>query len=352
MKKVTVESSKRYDILIERGLLGETGARLRELFGPRRAALVSDSTVWKLYGEAVEKGLKDADFQVSPFVFPAGESFKSVHTWALLLEHLAREELTRTDVLVALGGGVTGDLAGFAAASYLRGIPFVQIPTTFLAAIDSSVGGKTAVNLEAGKNLAGAFYQPSLVLCDPDTLETLPEETFGDGVAEAVKYGVLSDPELFGLLGAGELEDRLEDVILRCVESKRGFVLADERDLGQRQLLNFGHTIGHAVEQCSGLTITHGHAVGIGMVMMARGAWRLGLTERDLSGEIGRVLERYRLPTRCEYAPEDLYLAARHDKKRGGGEITIVVPEKIGCCRRVKLPVEQLLRLLRLGAER
>jgi len=349
MEEIVLTASMRSRILIGTGLLAETGAYVAALpCKPETAAVITDSTVDALYGAAVCESLARAGLRVEKFVFPAGESSKSLSTFVQALEFLAQRQLTRRDVVVALGGGVTGDLAGFTAASYLRGIHLVQIPTTLLADVDSSVGGKTAVNLAAGKNLAGAFYQPELVLCDPETLKTLPRETLLDGVAESVKYGVLNDPELYRMLDGADLDEvDWERIIARCMRSKVSFVEADERDVGLRQMLNLGHTIGHAVEACSGLTITHGHAVAIGMVLMARGAYRLGLTETDLTGVLTETLSGLGLPVDCDFSAEALYAAALHDKKRGGGSITLVLPEAVGRCRLEKVPVETLLELLK-----
>ncbi len=342
MEEIVLSASGRSRILVGAGLLGEIGVRVKALPGsPDTAAVITDSTVDRLYAGEVLARLEAAGLRTEKFVFPAGEPSKSLETFGAALEFLAEKQLTRRDVIIALGGGVTGDLAGFTAASYLRGVPLVQVPTTLLAAVDSSVGGKTAVNLSSGKNLAGAFYQPGLVLCDPDTLKTLSREILLDGVGESVKYGVLSDPALYERFRSGLSGINWEDVISRCVRSKVSFVEEDEKDTGRRQMLNLGHTIGHAVEACSGLKISHGHAVAIGMVLMARGAYRVGLVERDLSGTLEETLSALGLPTACAFTPEALYQAALHDKKRGGGTINLVLPEEIGRCslRRVELSV-------------
>lgn len=334
-------------IMIGSGLLDQAGQRIAALpSAPEAAAVITDSTVDALYAGVVCRRLQAAGLRVEKFVFPAGERSKSLSTFSAALEFLAEKQLTRRDVVVALGGGVTGDLAGFTAASYLRGVHLVQLPTTLLAAVDSSVGGKTAVNLSAGKNLAGAFYQPELVLCDPDTLNTLPHEILLDGVGESVKYGVLSDPALYRQLDGGLAGMDWEQVIARCVRSKVFFVQQDEKDTGCRQMLNLGHTIGHAVEACSNLTISHGHAVAIGMVLMARGAYQLGLTAQDISPALEATLTRLGLPTRCDYAPQALYQAALHDKKRGGNTITLVLPEEIGRCTLRPVALSVLAELL------
>ena len=285
------------------------------------------------------------------FVFPAGEASKNIHTLSHLLEFLAKEEMTRTDMIVALGGGVTGDLAGFGAAVYLRGIPFVQIPTTFLAAIDSSVGGKTAVDLEAGKNLAGAFYQPKLVLCDTDVLQTLPEVVFADGIAEALKYGVLGDAALFEKIAGGDFRQDLEKIIETCVSMKRDVVEEDEFDTGKRQLLNLGHTFGHAIEQKSHFQMTHGHAVAIGMHLIAKAAEAKGIAEKGTAATIAKALEQNQLPKETEFSPAEVAEGTLRDKKRRGGTISFVFPKKIGDCEIVKIPVEEVEALARTAME-
>ena len=253
--------------------------------------------------------------------------------------------------MAALGGGVTGDMAGFAAAVYLRGIRCVQLPTTLLAAVDSSVGGKTAVDLTAGKNLAGAFSQPAAVLCDTDCLKSLPAAVFADGAAEAIKTGVLCDETLFALFEDGTLTADPGEVIARCIAYKAGVVERDEKELGERKLLNLGHTVGHAIEKCSGFTIPHGHAVAAGLAIMARSAEALGWTEEPLAERIAACLERNGLPTGTDYTAEALAQAALSDKKRAGDTITVVVPRRIGECELKKLPVRELPGLIAAGLE-
>ena len=240
-----------------------------------------------------------------------------------------------------------GDMAGFAAAVYQRGIRFVQIPTTFLAAVDSSVGGKTAIDLKAGKNMAGAFYQPHLVLCDVDTLDTLPQVVFADGIAETLKYGVIGDAALFEKIASGDFRGDLEAVIERCVTMKRDIVMEDEFDTGVRQLLNLGHTLGHAIEKRSGFTITHGHAVAIGMHLIAKAAEEKGLAEAGLAAQIKAGLEKNGLPVEIGYTAEEITAGVLKDKKRRGGEISFVFPEKIGHCEIVKIPVEEVTELVK-----
>lgn len=351
MRSVTVKTSATYEVLIGSGLLQKAGEAVKKVISPCKAAIVTDSTVVHLYEETVRKSLTEAGFSVCTFVFPAGEASKNMHTLSHLLEFLAKEEMTRTDMIVALGGGVTGDLAGFGAAVYLRGISFVQIPTTFLAAIDSSVGGKTAVDLEAGKNLAGAFYQPKLVLCDTDVLQTLPEVVFADGIAEALKYGVLGDAALFEKIAGGDFRQDLEEIIETCVSMKRDVVEEDEFDTGKRQLLNLGHTFGHAIEQKSHFQMTHGHAVAIGMHLIAKAAEAKGIAEKGTAATIAKALEQNQLPKETEFSPAEVAEGTLRDKKRRGGTISFVFPKKIGACEIVKIPVEEVEALAKMAME-
>lgn len=351
MRSVTVKTSATYEVLIGSGLLQKAGEAVKKVISPCKAAIVTDSTVVHLYEETVRKSLTEAGFSVCTFVFPAGEASKNMHTLSHLLEFLAKEEMTRTDMIVALGGGVTGDLAGFGAAVYLRGISFVQIPTTFLAAIDSSVGGKTAVDLEAGKNLAGAFYQPKLVLCDTDVLQTLPEVVFADGIAEALKYGVLGDAALFEKIAGGDFRQDLEEIIETCVSMKRDVVEEDEFDTGKRQLLNLGHTFGHAIEQKSHFQMTHGHAVAIGMHLIAKAAEAKGIAEKGTAAAIAKALEQNQLPKETTFSPAEVAEGTLRDKKRRGGTISFVFPKKIGDCEIVKIPVEEVEELARTAME-
>ena len=351
MRSVTVKTSATYEVLIGSGLLQKAGEAVKKVISPCKAAIVTDSTVVHLYEETVRKSLTEAGFSVCTFVFPTGEASKNIHTLSHLLEFLAKEEMTRTDLIVALGGGVTGDLAGFGAAVYLRGISFVQIPTTFLAAIDSSVGGKTAVDLEAGKNLAGAFYQPKLVLCDTDVLQTLPEVVFADGIAEALKYGVLGDAALFEKIAGGDFRQDLEEIIETCVSMKRDVVEEDEFDTGKRQLLNLGHTFGHAIEQKSHFQMTHGHAVAIGMHLIAKAAEAKDIAEKGTAAAIAKALEQNQLPKETEFSPTEVAEGTLRDKKRRGGTISFVFPKKIGACEIVKIPVEEVEALARTAME-
>jgi 3-dehydroquinate synthase len=331
-----------YQVTIGPDLLAQCGRRLRDVLPPCRAAVITDATVAPLYLNTVAQSLRQADFAVCTFTFPAGEARKNFSTLSDILEFLAREHLTRTDCVVALGGGVVGDMAGFAAAVYLRGIRYVQIPTTLLSAVDSSVGGKTAIDLAAGKNLAGAFLQPAAVFCDTDCLGTLPADIFADGAAEAIKTGVLCDESLFALFEDGTLTAAPAAVIARCVTYKAGVVERDEKEQGERKLLNLGHTVGHAIEKCSQYAIPHGHAVAAGLAVHRPVRRAPGWTEVPLAERIAVCLTKNGLPTSTAYPPQALAEAALADKKRAGGEITLVFPRRIGNCGLRKMPVEDL----------
>ncbi len=343
MNTVTVSASKTYDILIGTGLLSTLGREAAKLGKAKTVCIVSETTVWPLYGNAAQCSLEQAGFHVISFVFPAGEASKNGVTYLELLNFLAENKLTRSDLVVALGGGVVGDLAGFAAASYLRGIRFIQVPTTLLAAVDSSVGGKTAIDLPAGKNLAGAFCQPSLVLCDLNTLNTLPKDVFRDGCAEVIKYGILYDPALFSHLEENGLFFNREAVITRCVELKRDVVAEDEFDTGQRMKLNLGHTIGHGVEAKSQFAISHGKAVAIGTAIVSRASHC-----RDCDRIIS-VLTKFGLPTGTPYSAQDLYEYTLSDKKRSGSTVNLIIPRAIGQCDIVPTSIEQLLTFIKAG---
>ena len=349
MTTVTINTARPYKVKIGSGLLASAPEELRAVTQGETLCIVSDHTVWALYGDDLKDSLADAGFRCVGFTFPAGEQSKNAATYLALLEFLAENHVTRRDCIIALGGGVVGDLAGFAAATYLRGIDYVQIPTTVLAAVDSSVGGKTAIDLDEGKNLAGAFWQPRLVLCDTATLDTLPPEIFRDGCAEIIKYGVLFDRGLLTLLAETGLSFPLEQVIARCIELKRDTVALDEFDRGQRQLLNLGHTIGHAIEAHSNYTVSHGKAVSIGMAMITRASAAMGVCSQADSATLLDLLQKFCLPTQTGISPKILCEHALSDKKRSGDTLNLIVPETLGRCRIQAIPLQELERILEAG---
>lgn len=351
MKTIPVSASKTYDVRIGAGLLGRCGEALRAVSAAKTAAIVSDDTVWSLYGATVEASLRGAGFAVTHVTFPAGEAHKTLETWGGLLRFFAESRLTRSDLVVALGGGVTGDMAGFAAAAYLRGVDYAQLPTTLLAAVDSSVGGKTGVDLPEGKNLAGCFYQPVAVLCDTDALSTLPAAQYRAGMAEVIKYGLLGDEAFFDALSRPETLSQ-EALIARCVAMKRDIVERDEREGGLRRLLNLGHTVGHAAEQCSLFSLSHGEAVAMGMAAITRAAVKRGLCAAETLPRLLALLERHGLPTELNYGAEELASAALSDKKMSGGTLHLIVPERVGRCRVLPVPAEELTGWLKDGGAR
>ncbi len=341
MRKVEVKTGRSYDILIEHNILDKAGEYIRPLTKAIRAVIVSDSNVAPIYSNRVKASLEKNGFETSLFVFEAGEASKRLSTIEKMYTHFYEHDLTRTDIVVALGGGVTGDMAGFAAASYLRGIDFVQIPTSLLAQVDSSVGGKTGVDLPGGKNLVGAFWQPRLVLIDPETLNTLPDVFFTDGLGEVVKYGCIRSRSLFEKLERENARDIIDEVIYECVSIKRDVVQNDERDTGERAILNFGHTFGHALEKLNNYTVlTHGEAVAAGAAILTRISENKGLTEKGTSQCLEALLKKYSLPTDSGFSLAEITAATRGDKKSTGKSINFILLKNIGECYIYKLKIE------------
>lgn len=349
MKHIAVTASKSYNVIIGNGLLKQIGSYVAQIGKINKVAIVSDSNVWPLYGGTVTESLRNIGLETCSYVFPAGEASKNADTYLSILNFLAQQQITRTDLLVALGGGVVGDMVGFAAATYLRGISYIQVPTSLLAMVDSSVGGKTAIDLPAGKNLVGAFYQPDLVLCDIDALSTLPQDIFTDGCAEVIKYGVLFDPALFAHLFDSGLDFDREYVVSRCVELKRNVVAQDEFDRGARQKLNLGHTIGHGIELNSDFTVSHGQAVAIGMAVVAKAGVASGICAENTYREILAILNKFGLPSCTKDSAGDLYSCALFDKKRTGSTVNLIIPRVIGDCIIQSTSVDELLSFIEAG---
>ena len=348
MQKITVDlGEKKYDIKIEKGLLARVGEEVRGLSKAGKVAVITDANVDALYGAVLQQSLEAESFAVNRIVVEAGEKSKTLEVLGEVYEQLAAFGITRGDLILTFGGGVPGDLGGFAAATFLRGVDFIQIPTSLLAQIDSSVGGKVAVDLPAGKNLVGSFYQPLGVLIDPDLLSTLPVRYLHDGLAEAIKYGCIRSSELFakleGISNDKELLADIGEVIYACCEIKARIVEADEYDTGERMLLNFGHTLGHAVEKCYNYeTYTHGEGVGIGMLLLTEQTERRGITQAGTAHRIKQILEHYSLPTEAVMAKDEMLKTIAMDKKKNGREITLVVLDKIGSGRLLKIAYEEL----------
>jgi len=331
MKSLKVNVGKGYEILIEKGIISSSGDYIKEISKAKKVCLISDTNVYPIYKDKVIKSLEENGFKVIKYVFEAGESSKTIKTVTKMVEFMAENALTRNDLVVALGGGVCGDMAGFAASIYLRGIEFVQIPTSLLAQVDSSVGGKTAVDLPQGKNLCGAFHQPCLVLIDPDTLKTLTPKYFSDGMAEAIKMGCIKSASLFEKIEKEDAKEIIEDIIYECVSLKATVVENDEKEKGERALLNFGHTAGHAIEKLHNFTtISHGEAVGIGMVIVTKASEANGITEKGTADRIIKVLEKYNLKTEDTNSLKDIITAMNSDKKRTGTAINFILLYSIG----------------------
>lgn len=348
MEKVIVNASMTYEILIDSGILDNTGEYIRNIKKTGKAAVITDDNVDKYYGERVMRSLKSAGFSANKYVFPHGEASKN-HTILLgIYDFLAGNGYNRSDFIVALGGGVVGDTAGFAAATYMRGIDFVQIPTTVVSQADSSVGGKTAVDISGGKNLVGAFHQPRLVICDTDTLNTLTPEFFSDGMAEVVKHGMIKSAELFDVLSTKDIKANIVDIMKRNVTIKGQVVENDEREKGERMLLNFGHTLAHALEKYYNFTgLTHGCAVAIGMSVFTHIAERRGMCKKGVADKLDALLEKCGLPITDSAPMDELYKISLGDKKHLAGGMNIVICPDIGESNVVRMSVEEYADFLK-----
>lgn len=355
MQRISVHTSKDYDILIDRGLMAAASEHIAEVLpaggAHRKCCLVCDRTVHALYGlerQPLQQGLAGQGYEVHVCVYEPGEKSKTLYAAEDICRFMAQHRFGRNDFVIALGGGVCGDLAGFAASIYMRGVPYVQIPTTLLAMADSSVGGKTGVNTEEGKNLIGTFWQPALVLMDPDTLETLSEAELLNGLAEIIKAAFIADGSILDAIS-----DSLPQAAAEAIRIKRDIVGEDEREKGPRRLLNFGHTIGHAIEKCSGYTVPHGYAVMTGMYLTALASESLGWSSgQPVSEMIRQVMDAFAYPVYTEYPAQKLAEAAANDKKTDAGAITIVYPDRPGHCSMRQLPSDELESFIRAGLER
>lgn len=349
MVNVHVNVAPAYDVIIGRNLLSQAGELIKNIRKPGVCAVITDTNVEKLYLNTVLTSLKNEGFEPHAYAFLAGEESKNMETLTGILDFMSEIPLTRSDFVIALGGGVTGDMAGFAAGVYMRGIPFVQIPTTFLAAVDSSVGGKTAVDLKNGKNLAGLFHQPCLVITDINTFSTLSPENYACGAAESIKMGVISDPALFDIFEKCDAADFEEEIVFRAVQAKADIVQRDERETGDRKLLNLGHTYGHAIERLSNFTLPHGHAVAVGLAMAARAAKEMGDMDENTAERIVYTLKRNDLPVKSDYETDRIFEAGKTDKKMAGKSLSLIVPKAIGQCEIRKIPLEEFETYISLG---
>ncbi len=345
MIKVNVSNSRSYDIIIQKGCINEISEFLNSLSLGNKIMIVSDDTVAALYLNLLKNKLENAGYKCYMFVFSHGESSKNASTYLSLVDALAECHFSRKDTILALGGGVVGDLAGFAAATYMRGIRYISVPTTLLSMVDSSVGGKTAVDIAAGKNLLGAFWQPSLVIIDPDLLSTLPEEYFSDGMAEVIKYAMIKDESIFSLIDGGRAKENIEELIAACVRAKRDVVCEDEFEGGVRAILNFGHTPAHAIEKESEYRISHGRAVAMGMKIMTKASYLRGKCGLSTLQKLNEVLSEYSLSELCPYSGEVLSKIALSDKKASGDEILLVYTSGTGKALIEKTPLCEIEKI-------
>ena len=343
---------KQYSIMIQKDLLASIGEQLHISYQNKNIVVVTDTNVDALYGKILVENLVAANFKVTKIVVPPGEKSKSIPMLEYLYEKFSEAKLSRSDLVIAFGGGVIGDLVGFAAATFLRGVPYIQIPTTLLAQIDSSIGGKVAVNLPTGKNLIGNFYHPEAVFIDPLLLETLPLRVLRDGIAEVIKYSMISESDLFtNLMSYRDEQDflsHIESIIATCCKIKQDFVEADEKDTGLRMTLNFGHTIGHAIENFFNYeTYTHGEAVAIGMAHITKGSESLGITKPGTAAALTHLIQKYGLPiTATEYNHQELLSSITLDKKNSNSGLHIIVLDAIGKSRIQKISLDEMSQYL------
>lgn len=359
MNKITVNTKPSYDVVIGSGLLKESGKlAVQACPGASKALIVSDTNVAPLYAGVVRSSLESEGFTVYEYIFEAGEEEKNINSIAGMWAVMAEAGFTRTDIVAALGGGVAGDMGGFAAASFLRGIRVVQISTSLLSMVDASVGGKTGIDLPQGKNLVGAFHQPSLVIEDTDCLASLPAERFTEGMAEVIKYALIMDKQLYELLDArmnngeaGTLQGdvtALADIVRRCVADKAEVIAQDEHDNGLRQILNYGHTVGHVIERDSGFTLSHGTCVAKGMGIIISSCLHRGLMSEAAANQMMRLIEGYGLPTDDSITPEQAVSGAMNDKKKRGDSISVILVNNIGAAEIVRMTTEEFLEFLKV----
>ncbi len=346
MTQTAVNTGRPYKVHIGNGIISTVGNEMKKLEIRGKTLIISDDNVASLWLDPVKTSLAESGFEIYDFVIPHGESSKNADNLIAILNFAAENSFSRSDTFVALGGGVVGDLCGFAAAIYMRGVSFVQIPTSLLAAVDSSVGGKTAIDLDAGKNLAGAFHQPKLVICDTDCFDTLPDEEFANGMGEVIKYGMFCDSELLDMLGN---DFDIQAIVARCVDIKARVVEADEFEKGERAFLNFGHTVAHAIELLSGYKIPHGSAVAAGMVAITKACTAKGICEAQALDILLSLLKKYNLPNRFDYSVDDIYNATLRDKKNANGMITLVLPTAKGKSILKKCDYSELKEIITLG---
>ena len=336
-KKLFVDLKENsYNILIEKGILNRLGEEIKKLYNGKKIFIITDENVNMNYREVVENSLNTSGFTTRFMVLEPGEETKSFDTLPKIFKELLDFKLTRKELIITLGGGVIGDLGGFAASTFLRGVPFIQVPTSLLAQVDSSVGGKVAVDLPEGKNLIGSFYQPKAVIIDPNVINTLSEKFFKDGIGEVIKYGCIKDKKFFNMLknlkSRAEFMDNIEDIIYNCCDIKRKVVEMDEKDLGERMLLNFGHTLGHAIEKYYNFTgYSHGEAISIGMYYITLISEQNGISKIGTAQEIKEILINFGLPFEVELKDNDAVIdTIALDKKNLGNVLKVILIKDIG----------------------
>lgn len=345
MKRIKIKTSRNYDVLVGAGASLSIGSEISAISSPSRILTVTDNNVAPLHADSFISRLPD-DAEKHIFTLPHSEEHKSIETVMSILTYLKAHGFDRNDLIIALGGGVTGDMAAFAASIYMRGIDFVNVPTTLLSQVDSSVGGKTGVDFLGAKNIIGTFYQPRLVICDTEFLKTLPDEIFADGCAEVIKYAFINDPDLLALIDGG-IKANIESIVFRCVSNKNDIVSRDEFDRGDRALLNFGHTLGHAVEGLSEYKISHGKAVAIGMAVISRACESAGICVGGVYDRLTSVLSANSLPTSTEFTAEELIGTVKNDKKKNGDGISVIVPVSISQTQIKKMSFDELYELIK-----
>lgn len=345
MKKLTLSGSNGIsEILIDEKIIDNVAGLCLDVFSPSKVHIVTDTNVAPLYLENIEKQFS---IPVTHSILPAGEEYKRLETINTIYTDLINADITRKDLIIALGGGVIGDMTGFAAATFLRGVSLCQIPTTLLAQVDSSVGGKTAVDMPQGKNLVGAFYQPRLVLIDPYVLKSLPEHIFIDGMAEVVKYGCIQNADILDMVSKPDYKDNISNIIYECVKIKQDVVEVDEHDTGLRMILNFGHTIGHAIEKLGDYTkFSHGNAVSMGMIAAMKLSDAIG-NDNSLTAYLSGILNSIGLPTSLPYEKEDIFNALLSDKKKMGDTMNFILVRTMGKAEIEKIEIDRLHKLIK-----
>ena len=350
MSQITVNASISYKIEIGKGILADCGRLVKPLKKSGKIAVITDDIVNGLYGDTVIKAFESDGFEVCRFVFKNGESSKCAATLHVIYDFLAANKITRSDMIAALGGGVVGDISGFAAATWLRGIDYVQIPTTLLAQVDSSVGGKTAIDIAAGKNLVGAFKQPRMVICDISVLDTLTPQIFADGMGEVIKYGMIRSKNIFDSVKSGHFEEKLTEIIEECITIKKEIVEADEFEKRERMLLNFGHTFGHSIEKAQNFSgITHGEAVAVGMCIITHLGIAQGICTEELYSELCECLKNNSLPITTEFDTKMLAEYSLSDKKKLGSVINLIYCTEVGKSEIVPTETDKFIKMSERG---